>query len=373
MISSLFWSPATEKPAAQAVTVAAAEARLALALPAAYIGVMHQQDGGTAPQRNDYRDPQTGAVWRLVFGDTVLPLDRLVTLDELWEEIDFGGDEKSTWTELLGDLARIVPFATLGFRTHTCFDYTTSGPLGEPSVIELVLDGPEIRHRVADFQTLLSGLFKAEEPDLDATEPTHTALVRSQEELARSARLAAAEAGDTAKMLELAHQLLYSTLAVPSSGSPPAGGAAERALALDWYERAARGGNAKAAMELAELYEMGRGFERDIVKAVAWERHAAALGDRWAMVFLSQNLQEGALRPPDPMLAWAWSTVALRERYHDAEFDDDTLLTLKRNAATLGDSLSPSQRRQAEALVRLCDQGPPYRLPDEIDLATVQG
>ena len=71
---------------------------------------------------------------------------------------------------------------------------------------------------------------------------------------------------------------------------------------------------AQAAMELAELYGMGRGFERDMVKAVACERKAAALGD----------------------------------------------------------SLSPEQRRKAEELVRLCDQGPPHRLPDELDLATVQ-
>ncbi|MBK9965219.1 MAG: SMI1/KNR4 family protein [Holophagales bacterium] len=367
MTSQPFWSAASPNPAAGASTIAAAESRLALALPAAYVEVMRQQDGGDAPRRNDYRDPQTGVVWRLVFGDGVLPLDQLVTLDQLWEEIDFGGDEKSSWIEVLGDLARIVPFARLGFRTHTCFDYTVCGPAGEPSVIELVLDGPEVRRRVTDFQTLLNGLFEAGETDLDGAEPPRVELARTDEELRQSALLAAAEAGDAGKMLELAHQLLYSTLGRPGSGLPPEGGPAERTMALGWYERAARGGNAKAAMELAELYEMGRGFERDLAKAMAWGRHAAGLGDRWAMLFLSQNLEEGALGPADPMLAWAWSTVALRERYDDADFDEKTLLTLHRNAATLGASLSPEQRGQAEALVRLCDEGPPHRLPDEID------
>ena len=171
MIPQPFWSTASANRPAQAATIAAAEARLALALPAGYLEVMRQQDGGNAPRRNDYLDPRTGAVWRGVFGDTVLPLDRLETLNELWEEIDFGGDEKSAWTETLGDLARIVPFATLGFRTYTCFDYTINGPLAEPSVIELVLDGPEIRQRVADCQTLLSGLSEGEDPALAAPEP----------------------------------------------------------------------------------------------------------------------------------------------------------------------------------------------------------
>lgn len=362
-----FWSAASPNPAAEASTIAAAEARLALALPAAYLEVMRQQDGGDAPRRNDYRDPQTGAVWRLVFGDGVLPLGQLVTLDQLWEEIDFGGDEKSAWIDVLGDLSRIVPFARLGFRAHTCFDYTVCGPAGEPSVIELLLDGPEVRHRVADFRTLLKSLFEAEEIDLDKAEPPHVEPALTDEDLRRSALLAAAKAGDAGKMLELAHELLYSTLARPGSGRPPEGGAAERAMALELYERAARSGCARAAMELAELYEMGRGFERDLAKAMAWGRHAAGLGDRWAMLFLSQNLEEGALGPSDPMLAWAWSTVALRERYDDADFDEKTLLMLHRNAATLGASLSPEQRGRAEALVRLCDEGPPHRLPDEID------
>jgi len=47
--------------------------------------------------------------------------------------------------------------------------------------------------------------------------------------------------------------------------------------AIRWYEMAARGKNHFATLSLATIYELGRGAEKDLTKALYWFRQAQAL------------------------------------------------------------------------------------------------
>jgi len=149
-----FWDPAFVRPPAQEQSIAVAEARLGVTLPAAFLDLMRQQDGGRALDF-DYRGPEE---WAMVFNDRVLPLAEMTTLAEEWE-----GEDLEDEAAPLGALDRIVIFSKHGFRLYSCFDYRESGPHGEPAVIGIVvdIDLPEIRHRVADFSALLEELVEA--------------------------------------------------------------------------------------------------------------------------------------------------------------------------------------------------------------------
>lgn len=160
-----FWTPTSLNPPALESTIAAAEMRLGVTLPAAFVALMRQHDGGYA-LHNDYRDPQTGEVWELVFIDGVHPLDRLETLAATFDDVDFGDGGSAAEAATEAGTSLLVPFSEHGFRTYSCFDYRDSGPHGEPAVVLLVMevDGPVIKRRVADFPTLLAGLFTYEPP-----------------------------------------------------------------------------------------------------------------------------------------------------------------------------------------------------------------
>ncbi len=76
--------------------------------------------------------------------------------------------------------------------------------------------------------------------------------------------------------------------------------------AAHWYRRAAESGNAEAQLNLAELYDFGRGVERDPARAMFWLGLAAAQGNGWAVArrqSLAAGLPKQARDRADRMLA----------------------------------------------------------------------
>jgi len=63
--------------------------------------------------------------------------------------------------------------------------------------------------------------------------------------------------------------------------------------ALSWYEKAANLGNAAAMFNVGELYELGRGVDKDAVQAAKWYEKAAGLNQTGAMVNLGMLYEKG--------------------------------------------------------------------------------
>lgn len=109
-----FWTPTSLNPPALESTIAAAELRLGVTLPAAYVALMRQHDGGYA-LHNDYRDPDTGEVWELALIDGLHPLDRLETLVATSEDVDFADDRPAADAAAQDGTSLLVPFSEHGF------------------------------------------------------------------------------------------------------------------------------------------------------------------------------------------------------------------------------------------------------------------
>ena len=76
--------------------------------------------------------------------------------------------------------------------------------------------------------------------------------------------------------------------------------------AAHWYRRAAESGDAVAQLNLAELYDFGRGVARDPARAMFWLSLAAAQGNGWALArrrSLAAGLPSEARDRADRMLA----------------------------------------------------------------------
>jgi TPR repeat protein len=75
--------------------------------------------------------------------------------------------------------------------------------------------------------------------------------------------------------------------------------------AIDWYERAARGGQPNAPINLGFIYrDGGPGLEPDPERAAFWFAEAAKGGNPWGSVHLASLYDEGAFGgAPDPILA----------------------------------------------------------------------
>jgi TPR repeat protein len=75
--------------------------------------------------------------------------------------------------------------------------------------------------------------------------------------------------------------------------------------AIEWYERAARGGQPNAPINLGFIYRDGApGVAVDLQRAAFWFAEAARTGNAWGSVHLASLYQEGELgEAPDPVLA----------------------------------------------------------------------
>jgi TPR repeat protein len=75
--------------------------------------------------------------------------------------------------------------------------------------------------------------------------------------------------------------------------------------AIEWYERAARGGQPNAPINLGFIYRDGApGVAVDLQRAAFWFAEAARTGNAWGSVHLASLYEQGALgEAPDPVLA----------------------------------------------------------------------
>ncbi len=76
--------------------------------------------------------------------------------------------------------------------------------------------------------------------------------------------------------------------------------------AFNWYQRAAKNGNAKAQFNLASLYENGEGTKQNIAQAIHWYTAAANNGDANAQVNLGNRYAEGRNVPKNIREAAKW-------------------------------------------------------------------
>lgn len=92
--------------------------------------------------------------------------------------------------------------------------------------------------------------------------------------------------------------------------------AKDPAKAVQWFQKAAEAGDARAQFHLARALAAGSGLPKDPVLALHWTVAAAQQGDTDAMI-LAGDLRH----PEDPQIADAWYQKALTDlrRRHDAE------------------------------------------------------
>ncbi|GGY75994.1 tetratricopeptide repeat protein [Pseudoduganella plicata] len=120
--------------------------------------------------------------------------------------------------------------------------------------------------------------------------------------------LQAAQAGDAQAAFHLGE--LYRV--------PAAGIAADPAAAWPWYQRAAEGGQAKAALQLGLMAKNGNGVPRDAAVAARWLQLAAELGNAHAMFLLSYAYREGEGVTRDPARAAVLLEEAAEHEYPPA-------------------------------------------------------
>lgn len=120
--------------------------------------------------------------------------------------------------------------------------------------------------------------------------------------------LQAAQAGDAQAAFHLGE--LYRI--------PAAGIAADPAAAWPWYQRAAEGGQAKAALQLGLMAKNGNGVPRDATVAARWLKLAAELGNAHAMFLLSYAYREGEGVTRDSARAAALLEEAAEHEYPPA-------------------------------------------------------
>ncbi|GGF54623.1 hypothetical protein GCM10007301_12670 [Azorhizobium oxalatiphilum] len=87
----------------------------------------------------------------------------------------------------------------------------------------------------------------------------------------------------------------------------------DHAAALDWFGIAARNGDARGYNMLGRCHERGWGVPVDAVKAVAYFRHAADLGDDWGLFNLADALARGAGCARDDAAAYDLYVQAARK------------------------------------------------------------
>ena len=81
-------------------------------------------------------------------------------------------------------------------------------------------------------------------------------------------------------------------------------------LAIQWLQRAAKAGFARAQNDLGHIYETGDGVPRDLAKAASWYRLAADQGWSLAQVNLAQLYEKGRGVQRDRKEAFYWFRLA---------------------------------------------------------------
>ncbi|MFQ5763640.1 MAG: tetratricopeptide repeat protein [Rhodospirillales bacterium] len=121
--------------------------------------------------------------------------------------------------------------------------------------------------------------------------------------------------------------------------------------AAEWYRLAANlGGNADARLALGELYFHGRGVPNDYAEARAWYRKAADQGHPVAQHLLAAMYRDGWAGEHDPVEAYKWFTLAMRNRA--AVMAHDPGLDPRAARARIAEGMTQDQLKRAEDAAR---------------------
>ena len=127
------------------------------------------------------------------------------------------------------------------------------------------------------------------------------------------------------------------------------GVAKDDAQAVSWFRKAAELGSATAQYDLGMMYAKGAGVKVDNTQAVEWLRKSADQGFALAQFDLGVAYENGEGVAKDPVLAYAAYAIAARSGHAEsAQYRDDIAKTL-----------TPTQRREAQALVANWQPGSP--------------
>ena len=129
---------------------------------------------------------------------------------------------------------------------------------------------------------------------------------------------------------------------------------------VDWFRKAALQGNAIAQYNLGLMIAKGQGVALDNAQAMAWFRKSADQGFALAQYTLGVGQENGEGVPRDPVLAYASFAIAARNGNPDAAAHRDDLLA----------TLTPAQRREAEAMASAWQPGKP--MPERVAAASAR-
>ncbi len=94
----------------------------------------------------------------------------------------------------------------------------------------------------------------------------------------------------------------------------------DKAKKVEWIQKAAAQGHAKAQFNLGWMYADGEGVPKDAVKAVEWFQKAAAQGDAEAQFYLGWSYDRGKGVPQDEKQAVEWFQKAAAQGHAKAQF-----------------------------------------------------
>lgn len=89
--------------------------------------------------------------------------------------------------------------------------------------------------------------------------------------------------------------------------------------ALDEFQAAAVAGDVRAALALAQMYETGRGVERDPAEALRWRGQAASAGHAGTQFELGRDYLNGTGVARDPVRAAYWLREAASQGHPNAQ------------------------------------------------------
>jgi hypothetical protein len=210
-------------------------------------------------------------------------------------------------------------------------------PLADSARIEVAADLPDQAHVTVDNVPLAAGIitvapgrytFRVTAPGFVTT--TEQLTVKAGETLAWTPQLRRAGSARAAPPASRRRTASPATVTAPAAAMTPVAptdmptcaamfNAKDWADAVSGCQREANGGSAPSARMLAILYQAGDGVTRDSVRAAAWFRRAAMLGDAEAQFQTGRAYERGLGVPVNLAEALAWYRKAAAQGNARAE------------------------------------------------------
>ena len=106
----------------------------------------------------------------------------------------------------------------------------------------------------------------------------------------------------------------------------------DEAIAVKFYAAAAESGYAQAQMDLALMYEQGRGVQKDLKQALQFYKAAADQGHSPALHRTGKMLEQGLGGQPEPQLALRYLRINLAVFRGSRQLNDSKVLHQRGNA-----------------------------------------